>query len=285
MKKQVKQAIGGQAVIEGVMMKSKRKLAVAVRKPNNKIVVKKQNLDSRLYRNIFFRIRFIRGIFILIETMVMGINALSYSANESIDKKEEKLGKGAIAITIGVAALLAVGLFVVLPLFLTRLVTESNGILFNLIDGVIRIGMFLAYIGGISLMKDVRRLFQYHGAEHKSVFCYESGKKLTVKNAKKFSCLHPRCGTTFIIIVLVLSIFLFSLITSPGWVAKLLIRLAFLPIIAGLSYEFIRWGSKHYDNPVVKVLVAPGLAMQLLTTREPDNKQIEVAIKALKAVC
>ena len=285
MKKQVKQAIGGQAVIEGVMMKSKKKLAIAVRKPNKKIALKKQNLDSRLYRNIFFRIRFIRGIFILIETMIIGINALSYSANESIDKKEEKLGKGTIAITIGVAALLAVGLFIVLPLFLTRLITESNGVLFNLIDGVIRIGMFLAYIGGISLMKDVRRLFQYHGAEHKSVFCYESGKKLTVKNAKKFSCLHPRCGTTFIIIVLVLSILLFSLITSPSWVAKLLIRLAFLPIIAGLSYEFIRWGSKHYNNPVVKVLIAPGLAMQLLTTREPDNKQIEVAIKALKAVC
>ena len=221
----------------------------------------------------------------MIETMVIGINALSYSANESIDKKEEKLGKGAIALTIGVAALLAVGLFIVLPLFLTGLVTESDGILFNLIDGVIRIGIFLAYIGGISVMKDVRRLFQYHGAEHKSVFCYESGKKLTVKNAKKFSCLHPRCGTTFIIIVLVLSILLFSLVTSPSWVVKLLIRLAFIPVIAGLSYEFIRWASKYYDNPVVKALIAPGIAMQLLTTREPDNKQIEVAIKALKAVC
>jgi uncharacterized protein YqhQ len=285
MKKKAKQAIGGQAVIEGVMMKSKKKLAIAVRKPNKKIAVKKKKLDSAIHRNVLFRIRFIRGIFVLIETMIIGINALSYSANESIDKKEEKLGKGAIAITIGVAALLAVGLFIILPLFLTRLVTESNGALFNLIDGVIRIGIFLVYIGGISVMKDVRRLFQYHGAEHKSVFCYESGKKLTVKNAKKFSCLHPRCGTTFIIIVLVLSILLFSLITSPSWVAKLLIRLAFIPIIAGLSYEFIRWASKYYENPVVKVLIAPGLAMQLLTTREPDNKQIEVAIKALKAVC
>ena len=285
MKKKAKQAIGGQAVIEGVMMKSKKKLAIAVRKPNKKIAVKKKKLDSAIHRNILFRIRFIRGIFVLIETMIMGINALSYSANESIDKKEEKLGKGAIVITIGISAVLAVGLFIILPLFLTRLVTESNGALFNLIDGLIRIGIFLVYIGGISAMKDVKRMFQYHGAEHKSVFCYESGKKLTVKNAKKFSCLHPRCGTTFIIIVLVLSILLFSLVTNPGWVAKLLIRLAFIPIIAGLSYEFIRWGSKYYDNPVVKILIAPGLAMQLLTTREPDNKQIEVAIKALKAVC
>ncbi|MBW2986926.1 DUF1385 domain-containing protein [Candidatus Woesearchaeota archaeon] len=285
MKKKTKQAIGGQAVIEGVMMKSKKKLAIAVRKPNKKITVKKQKLDSSFHRNIFFRIRFIRGIFVLIDTMVMGINALSYSANQSIDKKEEKLSKGAIALTIGVAALLAVGLFIVLPLFLTRLVTESDGVLFNLIDGVIRIGVFFAYIGGISFMKDVKRMFQYHGAEHKSVFCYESGKKLTVKNAKKFSCLHPRCGTTFIIIVLALSILLFSLVTSPSWVVKLLIRLAFIPVIAGLSYEFIRWSSKYYNNPVVKILVAPGLAMQLLTTREPDNKQIEVAIKALKAVC
>ncbi|MBD3259633.1 DUF1385 domain-containing protein [Candidatus Woesearchaeota archaeon] len=278
-----KQVVGGQAVIEGVMMKNDNKLAIAVRKPSNKITVKKIKLESAIYKSKILNSFMIRGIFVLIDTMIMGITALSYSANEAIDKKEEKLGKGAMALTIGTAVLLAVGLFVVLPLFLTRLVTESHGFMFNFVDGVIRIGVFLVYIGGISIMKDVKRLFQYHGAEHKSVFCYESGKKLNVKNAKKFSCLHPRCGTTFIIIVLVISILLFSVVSSPGWIAKLLIRLAFIPLIAAISYEFIRWGAKHYENPLVKLLIAPGLAMQMLTTREPDDKQLEVAIKSLKA--
>jgi uncharacterized protein YqhQ len=278
-----KQLVGGQAVIEGVMMKGKNKIAIAVRKPNKKIVVKKQKLDSKLYKSRFLNSFLIRGIFVLIDTLIIGISALSFSANEAVGEKEEKLGKGAIALTIGVSVLLAVGLFIVLPLFLTRLVTESHGFIFNFIDGVLRIGIFLVYIGGISFMKDVKRLFQYHGAEHKSVFCYESGKKLTVKNAKGFSCLHPRCGTTFIIIVLVISILLFSILSSPGWIAKFLIRLAFIPVIAAVSYEFIRWGAKHYDNPLVKMLIAPGLAMQLLTTREPDDKQLEVAISALKA--
>ncbi|MBW3013307.1 DUF1385 domain-containing protein [Candidatus Woesearchaeota archaeon] len=278
-----KQLVGGQAVIEGVMMKGKNKIAIAVRKPNKKIVVKKQKLDSKFYKSRLLNSFLIRGIFVLIDTLIIGISALSFSANEAVDKKEEKLGKGAIALTIGVAVLLAVGLFIVLPLFLTRLVTESHGFMFNFVDGVIRIGVFLVYIGGISFMKDVKRLFQYHGAEHKSVFCYESGKELTVKNAKGFSCLHPRCGTTFIIIVLVISILLFSILTSPSWIAKFLIRLAFIPVIAAVSYEFIRWGAKHYDNPLVKMVIAPGLAMQLLTTREPDDKQLEVAISALKA--
>lgn len=291
-----KPVVGGQAVIEGVMMKSQDRLAIAVRKPDTGIVVKKEKLDSIVYRNRFFNLPLIRGIVVLFETLIIGIKALTFSANVAVEEesrkekgrkrksaKKEKLSRWSIALTILISIALAVGIFVLLPLFLTRLVTSSHGFMFNFVDGVIRIGIFVIYIGSISFMKDVKRLFQYHGAEHKSVFCFESGKKLTVKNAKGFSTLHPRCGTTLIVLVLVISILLFSIVTSPLWIVKFLVRLAFIPVIAAFSYEFLKFGAKHYRNWFVKLLIAPGLLIQMITTREPDSHQIEVAIKALEA--
>ncbi len=285
-----KPVVGGQAVIEGVMMKSQDRMAIAVRKPNKKIIVKKERLKSIVYKHKFFNLPMVRGIVVLFETLIIGIKALTFSANVAVEEetskkgKKEKISNWSIALTIAISIGLAVGLFILLPIFLTRLVTTSDGFVFNVIDGVIRIAIFLAYIGGISFMSDVKRLFQYHGAEHKSVFCFEAGKKLTVKNAKGFSALHPRCGTTLIVLVLVISILLFSVVTSPLWVVKFIVRLAFIPLIAAFSYEFLKFGACHYNNWFVRILIAPGLLIQMITTREPDNSQIEVAIKALKAV-
>jgi uncharacterized protein YqhQ len=285
-----KPVVGGQAVIEGVMMKSKDQMAIAVRKPNNKIIVKKEKLKSIVYKNKFFNLPLIRGIVVLFETLIIGIKALTFSANIAVEDdtskkgEKEKLSGWSIAFTILISIALAVGVFILLPLFLTGLLTKSHGFYFNLIDGVIRIGIFILYIGAISFMKDVKRLFQYHGAEHKSVFCFEAGKKLTVENARGFSPLHPRCGTTLIVLVLVISILLFSIVTSPLWIIKFIVRLAFIPVIAAFSYEFLKFGANYHNNWFVRILIAPGLLIQMITTREPDDSQIEVALEALKAV-
>ncbi len=274
--------VGGQAVIEGVMMKNGDRVAIAVRKPNSEISLKKQTAKS--YFGKFTKIPFVRGITMLIDTMVLGINALTFSASESLDEDEEEMSSWGLFFTILFSFLIAIGLFIVLPLWLTKFVTSDHGIIFNAVDGLIRIGVFLAYIVGISFMPDVKRVFEYHGAEHKSVACYEAGDVLTVKNAKKHSRLHPRCGTTFIFLVLIVSILLFSLIVSPNWWVKFGVRILFIPVIAAISYEILRYAGKHFRNPIMKVIIAPGLASQLITTKEPDEKQLEVALKALKAV-
>jgi len=284
-----KPAVGGQAVIEGVLMMNDNKLAIAVRKPNKKIVIKKETMKSFIRTHKFFKLPFIRGVFMLFDTLVIGIKALTWSANEAVeeDTKQKNNGKisfwemaGTLALSIGGA----VALFILLPLWLTRLVTSDHGFWFNLYDGLIRLGVFFAYVYIIGLMKDVRRVFQYHGAEHKAVNCYESKDKLTVANVLKHSRFHPRCGTTFIFIVLIVSILVFSIFPFESWWAKLGIRIIFLPIIASISYEILRLGGKYYKNPLVKALVSPGLCTQWFTTREPDAKQVEVAIASLKAV-
>ena len=303
-----KSVIGGQAVIEGVMMRNKNQLAVAVRKADGRIVVKKEILTSLFYKHSFFKLPFIRGVTNLIDTLVIGIKTLNWSADQALDdeeareeKKEKKelraenknqktqknkknLSTWHLVGTLTFALLFSALLFVVLPLYLTRFFTESQGLIFNLIDGLIRIAIFLIYIAAISLFSDVRRVFQYHGAEHKSVYCYEAGKKLTPKNVQTYSCLHPRCGTTFILLVLVISIILFSFITHPSWIVKFGVRILFIPLIAALSYELLQFGGRHFSNPVVKFFVAPGLLLQRMTTRKPTKAQIEVAIAALKAV-
>ena len=177
----------------------------------------------------------------------------------------------------------SIGLFIILPLFLTKLITESNGILFNVIDGIMRITIFVIYLLLIGLWSEVRILFQYHGAEHKAVNCYESGKELIVENAKTFTTAHPRCGTSFILIVLTLSIAIFSLITTKTWLLKLFARIIFIPIIAGISYEILHYSAKHKDNKLLNSCIAPGLYLQKLTTREPNDEQVEVALESLKA--
>jgi uncharacterized protein YqhQ len=276
--------VGGQAVIEGVMMKGPTHYSVAVRKPNEKISLKVEECSSLTKKYKILNLPFLRGIVYLIEMLVLGLNTLTYSANESAEKEEEQLSGKEIFFTIAIALLFAVGIFIALPLFITKAIIQSNGILFNFIDGIIRVLFFVVYVLLISMMKDVVRLFQYHGAEHKAVNCYEKGLKLTVANAKKQTTRHARCGTSFIVIVLILSIFVFSLIVSPNWIVKFLGRLIFVPIIAGISYELLKVFAKNENNCIIKLLIQPGYWVQGLTTREPDEKQLEIGLKAIKAV-
>ncbi|MBR9690198.1 DUF1385 domain-containing protein [Candidatus Woesearchaeota archaeon] len=283
-KKVDKLVIGGQAVIEGVMIKSPKYYSVAVRKPNMRITVKKEKLKSIFSTKKIFQKPFLRGIAQLIEMLVLGIKTLTYSANESMDEEEEKLSAWGIFWTIFIAFGMAVLLFILLPLYLSGFITTSDGFMFNLIDGVIRILVFLLYILAISKMQDVKTLFQYHGAEHKTIHAYEKGLSLNVKNVKKFSTLHTRCGTSFILIVLVVSILVFSLIVSESFLVKLGVRILLLPIIAGVSYEFLKFSAKYEHNVLLKPLIYPGLFFQKITTKEPTDNQLEVAIKAVKEV-
>jgi uncharacterized protein YqhQ len=293
-------AIGGQAVIEGVLMRTNDKYAIAVRQPNGRIIVKKEKYISRTKKNKFLGLPLVRGVIMLWETLLLGYKALTFSANQALDeedqnknkvkknKEKQELGTPELVITIIISILLALALFKFLPLLIATLFKNKIGgsnIMFNIIDGLAKFTILILYLVAISTMKDVKRLFQYHGAEHKTVHCYEKNKKLTVENVKKDSKAHARCGTTFILVVLFLSIifYLFIPFNTNFWL-KLLIRILFLPVIAGISYEWIKFSGKHTDNFFAKILIGPGLLVQRLTTREPDDKQIEVAIKALKAV-
>ena len=273
------QHIGGQAIIEGVMMKSQDKYAVSVRLQNGKIKTKKQRLKKR---NKLFKAPFFRGFFVLLDTLILGIKALSWSANQQLEKKE-KITMKEMIFTLVISFLFVILFFIVVPFYLTGLIV-GKGILFNLIDGVLRIGIFLVYISVISLMKDVKLLFKYHGAEHKAVNCYESGKELNVKNCRKFTTINPRCGTSFLVIVLAISILIFSLIITEHWYIRLGARIVLMPVIAAVSYEVLKLSSKFNKNIVFKILNAPGLWIQKITTKEPTNKQMEVAITSLKAV-
>ena len=292
-----KLAMGGQAVIEGVMIRSPKYNVIAVRK-NNGIKIKKEKIKQR---KGFYKLPIIRGFFNLLDMLVIGMRAISWSANQQLEKKE-KISKREMVFSILFAILFGLGLFVALPYFLTNFIgyyEETKPLLFNLIDGIIRIAVFLLYIVAISLMKDVRILFQYHGAEHMSIHCYEKGKRLDVENIKKFPTLHPRCGTAFIMIVMVVAVLTFSIITPiilttfpqlldmgnlPRKIILFFIRISLLPLIAGLSYEFLKFSAKFEHNPIMKVFIWPGLLMQKITTKEPNKKQIEVAMAAVKKV-
>jgi uncharacterized protein YqhQ len=270
--------VGGQAVIEGVMMRNKEKFAVAVRTKDGKIKVKKEK-SSNFPK--FFRFPFVRGVVGLGYTLYDGVKALIWSSNQQLET-EEKLTKKEIIWTITISFLFAIGIFVVLPFFAANFI-HSEGIWFDVLDGAIRVGLFLGYLSLISLSKDVKILFQYHGAEHKTIACYEDKKPLIVKNVKKYSRFHPRCGTSFLFIVLILSIVLFALIQGPLWM-KFLGRILLLPVIAGIGYEIIKLSGKYRKNPIVKIFVTPGLWLQRITTKEPSDKQLEVGIESLKAV-
>lgn len=270
--------IGGQAVIEGVMMRSPDHLVISVRKESGDIKVKKERI-RKLKRP--FRAPFIRGIVSLIDSLVMGIKALTWSANQASGEEDELKARD-IAFILGVSFAFAILFFVALPLYLTKLITINKGILFNLIDGIIRIAVFIVYVLVISAMKDVKRIFQYHGAEHKAVNCYEKGEKLTIENVRKYPTLHPRCGTAFLVIVLIVSILIFSVIVSEDFWIKLSSRILLIPVVAGISFELLKFAGKHRNNRLIRILNAPGLAVQRITTKEPDKDQIEVAIRALK---
>ena len=270
--------IGGQAVIEGVMMRDKEKFSVAVRLPTGKIKVKKEK-SSSLPK--FFQLPFLRGAVGLLYMLVDGIKALIWSSNQQLGK-EEKLTFKEIIGTIALSLFFAILLFIVVPFF-TAQFFQTEGVWFNILDGLFRVVLFLAYLGIISRMKDMKILFQYHGAEHKTIYCYEAGKKVTLENVKKFPRQHHRCGTSFLFLVLIISIVVFSFITGAWWV-KLGGRIILIPVIAGIGYELIELGDRFYRNPVVKALIAPGIWLQEITTKEPTNKQVEVAMKALEGV-
>jgi len=286
--------VGGQAVIEGVLMRAPRALAIAVRRPCGEIVVKKEQVVPLSERFPLLKLPIIRGAVALFQSLYIGISALNFSANEAMTEEEKakeggdgELSSWAMAGTMAIAFGFGIGLFFVLPLYATKILTQlsvisDNNIVFNLVDGVIRVVVFLIYIWTIAHMKDIQRVFQYHGAEHKTIFAFEAGEELTVDNVRKYPRLHPRCGTSFLLIVMLVSIAVFSLIPKlwPFYL-KAASRIVLLPLIAGISYEFLKWSAKNDCNPLVKLLITPGLMLQKLTTGEPDDAQLEVAIRSM----
>lgn len=279
-----KPMVGGQAVIEGVMMRGFGKVATAVREPNGNINVQVKPVNSISDKYPILKLPFLRGSVNLIESLVLGIKSLSFSAQAAGEEDEQLSDKEMIA-TIFFALALACVLFIAIPTaaakFLNTL-TEDPFIL-NLAEGFLRLIIFFAYIAGISRMKDVQRVFQYHGAEHKTIFCYEADLPLTVENVKKFPRLHPRCGTAFLLIVMIVSIFVFAFLGWPDLWLRILSRIILLPIVAGIAYEIIRFAGRS-KNSFVRLAIMPGLWLQYLTTREPDDSMIEVAIASLEAV-
>jgi uncharacterized protein YqhQ len=298
--------VGGQAVIEGVMMRSPHSFAVAVRKPDGSIVVRESPWESLWDRIKFLRWPLVRGSIVLLETLWNGISALNFSAVHAFPPEEgkdggkrEPMSRAAMTATIVFALAFGMGLFVALPHFLTWLLGKAFGadldvksISFHLIDGVIKMAIFVAYLWLISFMKEIRRSFMYHGAEHKSIFTYEAGEELTVENAKRHPRQHPRCGTSFLLIVIISSIFMFAVIfpfvpplLENQWLNNavyVVVKIMLIFPIGGISYELLKLSGKYRDSALVKALIWPGLLMQGITTREPTDDQIEVALAALK---
>ena len=291
--------IGGQAVLEGVMMKNKEKYAVAVRKPDGEIEVEVETYQGLAHGSRFKELPFIRGIFNFLDSLILGTRALNYSASfyEEEEGKETKLDKAMDKVSGGngekllsgivtvISIVLAVGIFIVLPYFISSLFESfiRNRSLMAIIEGVIRIALFLLYVWGISAMKDIRRLYQYHGAEHKCINCIEKGRPLTVHNVMRSSRLHKRCGTSFIFFVMLVSIVLFFFIQVDNVAEKVILRILLMPVVAGISYEIIRLAGRT-DNVFIKILSAPGMWIQRMTTKEPDESMAEVAIASVEAV-
>jgi uncharacterized protein YqhQ len=290
-KREERMRVGGQAVIEGVMMRSPNSMAVAVRKPDGEITVKREGLTFFSEKTLFFKLPLVRGVIALLSALILGMRALNFSANQALSEEEKDPSPWTMSLTFAVALCFGIVLFFLVPLFLTRwlrfaipMLSES-GILFNLVDGAIRLMIFLAYLWTISFFKEIERIFQYHGAEHKSIFAFESGEELIIDRVKGFGYLHPRCGTSFLLIVMVVSILVFALIPhhlSVGY--KAAFRVVLIPFIGGLSYEFIRFADRKRESRGIQYFIKPGLWLQRLTAREPSEAQIEVAIRALQEV-
>lgn len=291
--------IGGQAVIEGIMMKNKDMYSVAIRTPNKEIEVTLEEYDSFTPSKRLLKIPFIRGVFNFIDSLILGIRTLNYSATfyeEPTDRRKPKpklfdrmfgeiSDKVLSTLTVIFSLAFAIGLFMILPYFLSQLfrIKIINETVIAILEGVIRLAIFILYIILISCMNDIKRVYMYHGAEHKCINCLESGHKLTVENVRKASRLHKRCGTSFMFLVVFISIILFLFIRVEDPVMRVVIRLLLIPVIASISYEFIRLAGKS-NNIIVRIISAPGMWLQMLTTREPDDDMIEVGIEAVRAV-
>lgn len=277
---------GGQAVIEGVMMRGPRTWAVAVRCPDNTVEVETRAVETITSRYPFLKWPLIRGTVVLVESLVLGVRALSFSANRAAGEEEKPISPWEMGFTIGLAFGLAILLFIVLPVFLAHLLTPlvAGRVGQNVLEGLLRVGAFLLYVAGVGLMPDIKRVFQYHGAEHKVINAYEAGAELEPDEVQRYSPLHPRCGTSFLLLVIVLKIFIFSfLATDPLW-WRVSSRILLLPVVAGLAYELIKLTARYAQFPLARLMLAPGLAVQRLTTREPDHGQVEVALTAFEAV-
>ena len=280
----IKKFVGGQAVIEGVMMRGPGVTATAVREPSGTIVVQKEPTKSIADTYPILKKPFLRGCVALYESLVIGMKALSFSAKAAGDEEEE-MSNSEIAITMVISTIFAIAVFLALPTFIVKFIpgVQDNHVVLNLIEGVIRLVLFLLYIWGIGLTKDIQRVFQYHGAEHKTIHTYELDLPLTVENVRKQSRLHARCGTNFLLIVMVVSIFVFAFLGWPNLLERILSRVLLMPVVAGIAYEVIRLAGRS-EYSFVKALIKPGLALQYMTTREPEDDQIEVAIRALEEV-
>ena len=277
---------GGQAVIEGVMMRGPDQYAIAVNKGDD-IDVEVRHFKSLVEKTPFLKLPFVRGVVALFESLLLGIKALTYSANKAFDEEEEELSTKETVITLTIGIALSIVLLIIIPTTLTHWVADSvkNPFLNNLIEGLIRLGIFLSYIALISRMDDIRRVFQYHGAEHKVINAYEAKEELDVERVQKYSVMHPRCGTSFLLIVITIKIFVFALLGYQEDVLwRNLSRIMLLPVVAGVSYEILKLSAKYSENALAKAAIIPGLMLQKLTTREPDDKQVETAIAAFKAV-
>ena len=280
--------IGGQAVIEGVMMKSPRWVSTSVRKTSGEIVSKVEAYQSLSSRSKLLRLPIVRGAVNLFEQLFLGIKSLTYSAEVVSSDDETVRGTSnwkfslSAGLTVVVAFALGLLLFFYLPLVIANHVGAKGSIVFNLVDGLVRLGFFFAYLGMLSFWKEMRRVFEYHGAEHKSIHAYEHGETLDVESVKKYTTRHARCGTSFLLVVMVVSIVVFIFMGRPESVGERLLRLCAVPLIAGISYEIIRLAGKKHDGLLVKIISAPGLALQRFTTREPSDDQLEVALDALK---
>ncbi len=281
--------VGGQAVIEGIMMRSKNKVALAVRNPEGEIIVKKEEVKTLSDKFKFFNYPLVRGVVSLFSAMIIGVKYLTISANiaSAIPDENEELTAGEITFTLLFALSIGLFLFILLPTAFSKLfeyIGLQSRLVLNFAEGIVRIFIFLIYVYSISRLDDIEKVFMYHGAEHKTIYAYENKNPLNVENVKKYSRFHPRCGTSFLMFVMVISMLVFSFITVKVWYMKILYKILLMPLIAGLSFEFIRVAGRNINNPLIKLFIKPGLALQILTTREPEDEQIEVAIKALENV-
>lgn len=286
MKKKRKIYVGGQAVIEGVMMRGPRYTATAVRTPSGEIVIDKKKTTSIADKYPILKTPFIRGCVALYESLLVGMKALTFSAKAAGEEEDEAMSDTEIAITMVVSSIIAIAVFLAVPTYGAKFIVGNNASHFtlNVVEGIIRLTLFLLYIWGISLTPDIKRVFQYHGAEHKTIHTYEANEELTVENVRKHIRLHPRCGTNFLLLVMMVSIVVFAFLGWPNLIERIISRVLLMPVVAGIAYEVIRIAGKS-DNIIVKAVVAPGLWLQYLTTKEPMDDQIEVAIESLKAVC
>ena len=276
--------IGGQAVIEGVLMKAPDKYAIAVRLESGKIKTRLTPWLTFPKRHRLLGLPLIRGVAYMIEMLIVGMEALTWSANQQAEEAEQ-LKSYEIVLTILFAVGLTIVIFVVVPFVLARFFVQAkSNLVFNVVDGAFRLLFFLGYLLIIAQMKDIQRLFEYHGAEHKAVHCLEAGKQLTIRNVQEYPTEHPRCGTSFLILVVAVSIVVFSFISDPRWYVKLASRIVLIPVIAGLSYELLKVSARLKDHPIMRAAVFPGILLQKITTKQPDDKQVEVAIASLKAV-